>query len=205
MFVSSDDDDLPPIPTTTEAPPSMASKESDRLRMLEDRVIGSEVDPTAVATRGTAVEPVSMSDVENDNIQLHLRQLVPFLSAEFSCSFSDAALIIGAIERGGSRGGLSLEEKLNQLDAEKKNLESRIKRKDSLCDELKDSVAESRHKVEAIRKESNQSKQLFSQRVEEMRKRLLMEEGRTEKLQMQVKRLEMENNELRDKIRGRRL
>lgn len=82
---------------------------------------------------------------------------------------------------------------------EKRSVEQRLERRNEDMERMKDELGDARQKLRAIQQQATQSAALLSQKREEIRKQLLLEEGRTQKLQHENKLL---NQEL-DKLRGR--
>eukprot|EP00796_Vickermania_ingenoplastis_P005007 gene5007-3602_t len=142
--------------------------------------------------------------------EVELRRLVPHLSPGFHCTYQDCVLITAAIRNGGcttSRGragkeDLSLQDRLTMADAEKKQLESRLSRQGAECEMLKARLAEQREKFEAAKKDAKLSTTHVVLKRDEMRRQLLLEETRSEKLRVQNRKLEMELEQLRQRLRG---
>jgi HAMP domain-containing protein len=131
-----------------------------------------------------------------------LRARVPFLSPQFACSDDDASLIMSMLSTAAapSRGSLpDSEERLLLLAADKRALEQRLERRSDELERLKDELGDAKHKLRAVQQQATQSAQLMSQKREEIRKQLLLEEGRSQKLQHENKLLHQEL----DKLKGR--
>ncbi|KAH9582088.1 hypothetical protein LSM04_004661 [Trypanosoma melophagium] len=146
------------------------------------------------------------SDFRSDNgrgdkVQYELRQLVPHLSPGFTCSERDAVLLLSAIRSGFTAGGTeSWGERVASLDSERRTLQNRFDRKHQECEELKDAVADLRQRLRATQQQAQASSSLLSQKREEVRKQLLLEESRTQKLQVRNGKLEMELERLKDML-----
>jgi hypothetical protein len=142
-----------------------------------------------------------------------LFQLLPHLSASFRCSDADAMVLLGAVSNasaGGGGGGYGhsagashvghLEDRLSIVEAENRALMARLEGRTDECDKLKDDLGEARQKLRAVQQQTAQSAQLLSQRRDEVRKQLLLEEGRTQKLQQQNKLLTQEIDKLKQRL-----
>lgn len=225
MMFSSDDDlpAVPPAPTCI--PQDTVAQHAMRLHRLEEQFEQFKLEmrrpqdaPVGNGRQGhgstppesNAAMPISISGPPTNSIdeergeaaQYELRSLVQHLSPSFDCSFRDAVLIISAIRNGGAggHGGESLMDRVSILEAEKRTLEQRLERLRRECAVLHNDVAEARQKVSAVKQESQQSTGLLAQRREEMRKQLLLEETRTQKLQVRNRKLEIEMAELKARI-----
>lgn len=161
-------------------------------------------DPTADLLDEDARGKDESDTLRDQEIQYELRRLAPHLSAEFTCSYRDAVLLIGAIRNGGSgvaRGQESLMDRVTASEAERRSLDMRLAKKTEECEALRLEVDHARQKLRAVQQQAQQSTALLSQKREEMRKQLLMEESRTEKIQMKNRKLEKENEELKSRLR----
>lgn len=227
----SSDDDFPDIPLIDvgDAP---ASGQTQRLHALEEqfnKMKGSsalrhstqEGLGTASARASEKSPPLATEDlmslstsgaphghidplfeVQREAILHELRQLVPHLSPQFTCSYRDALLLAGAVHNGGVASGdhQSLAEKCQALEAEKRQLYQRLERSNAQCEKLKSDVADSRQKLAASQLEFKNTNAILSQRREEARKQLLLEETRSEKLKVRNRKLEMENATLKERV-----
>ena len=63
-------------------------------------------------------------------------------------------------------------------------------------------MAAAKQKLKAVQAESKGSVTVLAQRREEMRKQLLLEETRSEKLKVRNRKLELENDALKERMRG---
>ncbi|ESL07681.1 hypothetical protein TRSC58_04626 [Trypanosoma rangeli SC58] len=145
-----------------------------------------------------SVASIPVIEERMDMSYYELRRIVPHLSPEFECTERDAVLIISAIRSGSAAGGEeSWEQRLSSLETEKRMVKNRLERRIQECYELKGTVAELRQKIRATQDDSHASVNLLSKRHEEMRKQLLMEESRSQKLKIRNGQLEMEVERLR--------
>ncbi|CUI15251.1 Hypothetical protein, putative [Bodo saltans] len=196
--------------------------EVDTMTSLPRRLSGSSRQPNMPVQRGSRGGRVHHDDLdsplssgcEDDAPQRHfsaasydpveeLRARIPFLSSEFTCSDDDASLIMSMLSTAAapSRGSLpDAEEKLQMLAAEKRIVEQRLDRKSDDVERLKDELGDAKQKLRAIQQQATQSAQLFSQKREEIRKQLLLEEGRTQKLQHENKLLTQELDKMKGKV-----
>lgn len=92
-------------------------------------------------------------------------------------------------------------DRLTAAEAERRSLDSRLEKKAEECETLRQEVDHARQKLRAVQQQAQQSTALLSQKREEMRKQLLIEEGRTQKIQMKNKKLEKENEDLKSRLR----
>ncbi|RNF11873.1 hypothetical protein TraAM80_00709 [Trypanosoma rangeli] len=139
-----------------------------------------------------------MSEERMESSYYELRRIVPHLSPEFECAERDAVLIISAIRSGSAVGGAeSWEQRFSSLETEKRMIKNRLERRSQECDELKGTVTELQQKIRSTQDGSRASVNLLSKRHEEVRKQLLMEESRSQKLKIRNGQLEMEVERLR--------
>lgn len=132
-----------------------------------------------------------------------VRARVPFLSSAFNCSDDDAGLILSMLSTSAApaRGGCpDVEERLSVTMAEKKAVELRLEKRNEDVERLKDELADAKQKLRAVQQQATQSSQLLSQKREEIRKQLLLEEGRTQKLQHENKLLHQELDKLKSRV-----
>jgi outer membrane murein-binding lipoprotein Lpp len=225
MLFSSDDDNLPDVPTVEVGTPITSSltssNQAQRFQQLEElqRDLRSgpchsrrrESRKSTTSSTADAVAAVSSRSAQQDVWRerdeaafYELRTLVPHLSPSFACSYSDAVILIAAIRNGGGASSerQSLADKCQSLETEKRQLEQRLERSRAECDALHDDVAAAKVKLKAVQEESRGSATVLAQRREEMRKQLLLEETRSEKLKLRNKKLELENDALKERIRG---
>lgn len=224
----SSDDDLPEVPTVEAAPPppqpagaplSSSAEQQERLQQLEAAYRASRNGTSSGRHRSTArrgssppqspVSPAAVSPPhiweERDEAAFYeLRSLVPHLSPTFACSYGDAVLLIAAVRSGGAVGGErhTLADKCQSLEADRRQLEQRLEKSRAQCDALKDEVAEARQKLKAVQEEARNSVNLLAQRREETRRQLLMEETKAEKLAARNRKLDLENEALKERVRG---
>lgn len=147
----------------------------------------------------------------DDSITEELHLFLPQLSAGFQCSSDDAATIATAIIRSRSHmdsaGGSDicrLEEKVQQLECDLKVMSAKLERREDDGNKLRDEVGEARQKLRAMENSSRQQCSLLSQRREEVRKQLLCEESRTQKLTVQNKQLQQEVDRLKALLNNRK-
>ncbi|KPA79847.1 hypothetical protein ABB37_04929 [Leptomonas pyrrhocoris] len=224
MLFSSDDDDLPDVPAVEVGTPVTSnlasSDQAHRLQQLEmmHRDMQSGTSPgrhrEARGSSNAAPDvPTSSSNVqqpqdawsERDEAAFYeLRALVPHLSPRFTCSYSDAVLLIAAVRTGGAASSerQTLADKCQSLEAERRQLEQRLERSREECGTLHNEVAAAKQKLKAVQEESKGSVAVLAQRREEMRKQLLLEETRTEKLKVRNRKLELENDALKERMRS---
>ncbi|CAC9548617.1 conserved hypothetical protein [Leishmania infantum JPCM5] len=220
MLFDSDDDNLPEVPTirsNTLIPLKTSGAQAQRLQQLEAEYRASRAETAAVrqraARRCSSSRPVSPPEPrkaashvweERDEAAFYeLHSLVPHLSPQFACSYSDAVLLIAAIQSGGAASGNrhTLADKCQSLEADRRQLEQRLEKSRAQCEELKREVAEVKQKLRVVQEESRNSVNALAQRREEMRKQLLLEETRAEKLMVRNKKLEQENDSLKGRVR----
>ena len=225
MLFSSDDDDLPDVPTVEVGTPVMSSltssSQANRFQQLEEmyrelqsgatssrhheaRKNGtSSISAPEAAAAAEASKPGRWSE-RDETAFYELRSLVPHLSPQFACSYGDAVLLIAAIRNGGAASSdrQTLADKCQTLEAEKRQLSQRLERSREACDALQDEVAAATQKLKAVQAESKGSVTVLAQRREEMRKQLLLEETRSEKLKVRNRKLELENDALKERMRG---
>jgi hypothetical protein len=159
--------------------------------------LDSPMDDGSEALRGNASCAATYDAVEE------LRARVPFLSSNFHCTDDDASLIISMLSTAAasSRGiQPNVEEKLMVVSAEKRMIEERLDRRNEDVERLKDELAEAKQKLRAVQQQAVNSSQLLSQKREEIRKQLLLEEGRTQKLQHENKLLTQEMDKLKSRL-----
>lgn len=132
------------------------------------------------------------------NVHLELRALAPFLSSSFQCSEDDALMLVSILSA--AQSSSSLADRLQTVESEKRLLEGKLERKIDECEKLKDEVGEGRQKLRAIQQQATQTAALLSQKREEVRKQLVLEEGRTQKLQHQNKLLQQELEKLKTRV-----
>ncbi|CBZ25863.1 conserved hypothetical protein [Leishmania mexicana MHOM/GT/2001/U1103] len=220
MLFDSDDDNLPEVPTVRSnslIPLTTSDAQAQRLQQLEAEYRASRAEIVAVRQRAArrcsssrSVSPPeprkAASHVweERDEAAFYeLHSLVPHLSPQFACSYSDAVLLIAAIQSGGAASGnrRTLADKCQSLEADRRQLEQRLEKSRVQCEELKREVAEVRQRLRVVQEESKNSVNALAQRREEMRKQLLLEEVRAEKLMVRNKKLEQENDSLKGRVR----
>ncbi|ORC93195.1 uncharacterized protein TM35_000025210 [Trypanosoma theileri] len=225
MFLGEDDDLPEPTPYDTRF-----SQEARLLRLEKEMALlkkqwcgcrggpsqslerYSDVNPTEISEKkverscspdsglGTSLECRS-DNGQVDKVQYELRQIVPHLSPEFICSERDAVLLLSVIRSGStSRGTESWGERVAVLESERRTLQNKLDRKHQECEELKDAVADLKQKLRSTQQQAQASSSLLSQKREEVRKQLLLEESRTQKLQVRNGKLEMEIDRLKDML-----
>ena len=128
-----------------------------------------------------------------------LRAAVPRLSTEFKCSEDDAYALVGALLSPQRGDGTDFEGKIATLQAEVNLTTAKLERRDEDCEKLRDEVGELKQKMKALEAQAQQRAALLSQKREEVRRQLLQEESRSNKLQQQNKVLTLEL----DKLKGR--
>ncbi|KAG8343871.1 hypothetical protein ERJ75_000971000 [Trypanosoma vivax] len=150
----------------------------------------------------TAAPPERCDDVWVEKLNYELRTLVPHLSPEFECNAQDALLLLSAIRSGTiAAGRASWEDRLGAVKAEKHSLQQQLERKSSECENLKNTVAEMRQKLQSTEMQARSSVGVLSKRRDEVRRHLLLEESRTHKLTIRNGQLEMEVERLKDMLR----
>ncbi|GET93085.1 hypothetical protein, conserved [Leishmania tarentolae] len=221
MLFDSDDDNLPEVPITgshIHMPLKTSDAQAERLQQLEAEYHASRPETAAARHRAAHGRPSSkpLSHPEPMKAASHvweerdeaafyeLRSLVPHLSPQFACSYSDTVLLIAAIQSGGAASGNrhTLADKCQSLEADHRQLEQRLEKSRAQCEDLKREVAEVKQKLRVVQEESKSSVNALAQRREEMRKQLLLEETRSEKLRVRNKKLEQENDSLKGRVRG---
>ncbi|KAG5488421.1 hypothetical protein JIQ42_00024 [Leishmania sp. Namibia] len=221
MLLNSDSDDLPEVPTTesnSNAVVTTSVSQAQRLQQLEEDYRATVAENAAGrqrdARRRSSSPPLSLPAPmtpeasvweERDEAAFYeLRSLVPHLSPQFACSYTDAVLLIAAIQRGGAASGNrhTLADKCQSLEADRRQLQQRLEKSRAQCEELKSEVADVKQKMKAMQEKSKSSVTALAQRREEMRKQLLLEEMRAEKLMVRNKKLELENDSLKERVRG---
>nr|CCC93621.1 conserved hypothetical protein [Trypanosoma congolense IL3000] len=210
MFVS-DDDDLLPEPNG----PSDPLFHEERLRRLEENFaellrqqsLGStkKSEESRPAANADSVATAKIQTEEGTSrLVYELRELVPHLSPSFDCSEDDAILLLSAIRRGSvGQGSDTWEERLAVERSEKKALLHQLERKSQECEEQKNIVADLRQRLNALREEAHSSANILSQRREQVRRQLLLEESRSQKLQVRNGQLEQELGRLKDMLHSR--
>lgn len=186
-----------PLPRERAAPPPQYLDDDEPLRFT----------PASSSSRQTpSASPPADSALEA------LYHILPHLSPAFRCSDADAMVLLAAVGNGGggSGGGAAgvygglhvghLEDRLSIVEAENRALMARLEGRTDECDKLKDDLGEARQKLRAVQQQATQSGQLLSQRREEVRKQLILEEGRTAKLQQQNKVLTQEVEKLKQRL-----
>lgn len=157
---------------------------------------------------------------QEGHAEIELRRLVPHLSPGFSCSHTDCLLLLAAIRQGGAltggmrsifqlgglggggRNDLSLQERLQITEAEKRTLQKSIEVHEASQHELRNEIASLKERLKLVKKEAKQSSACVEQKLDEVRRQLLLEEGRSEKLRVQNRKVEAELEQLRSRIRG---
>ncbi|KEG12199.1 hypothetical protein DQ04_01901050 [Trypanosoma grayi] len=163
-----------------------------------------ELERSAMCDSTVNAVPNRWDEEREDKAHYELRRLVSHLSPEFSCSERDAVLLVSAIRGGSIAGGVeSREDRLALLESERRAAQNKLERKSQECEDLKDSVADLRQRLRTTQQEAHASATLLSQRREEVRKQLLLEESRTQKLQVRNGKLEMEVERLKDMLHSR--
>lgn len=209
LFTSSDDDDgLPDIPLTEGVPRTAAEAHEHHLQMMEAELREGEEEDEA--TRSDSAERRLSTGADcglsyGDTVDLELRRLVPYLSADFRCDTTDALRLLTAIRSGavGSTGGESLQDRVAALEAERRSLEQRLQRARREQETLSAELREARQLLTAARQEGRDGVERVATRREEMRRLLLIEQTRTEKYQVRNRILEKELEDLRERFRGR--
>ncbi|EAN87916.1 hypothetical protein C3747_7g163 [Trypanosoma cruzi] len=159
---------------------------------------------SSLSDLATSAMPNHWEDERTGNLLYELRRIVPHLSPEFDCGERDATLILSVIRSGSAAEGTdSWEHRLSSLEAEKRMIQSRLDRRSHECEELKGTVAELRQKLRATQENTNASVNVLSKRREELRKQLLLEESRSQKLKIRNGQLEMELERLKEMLRSR--
>ena len=146
----------------------------------------------------SAVNSNQYSNTPAANVHDELRSLAPFLSSSFQCSDNDALMLVSLLSSAGSSA--SVADRLAAVECDKRNLEGKLERKIDECEKLKDEVGEVRQKLRAVQQQASQTAGLLSQKREEVRKQLVLEEGRTQKLQHQNKLLQQELDKLKTRV-----
>ncbi|CAJ1035756.1 hypothetical protein, conserved [Leishmania lindenbergi] len=222
MLFDSDDDSLPEVPTirsSSHTPLPTSTAQAQRLEQLEAEYRATRTETSAgrqrAARRRRSSRPLSpwkpmeaashMWEECDEAAFYELRLLVPHLSPKFTCSYSDTVLLIAAIQSGGAASGNrhTLADKCQSLEADRRQLEQRLEKFRAQCEDLKSEVAEVKQKLKAVQEESKSSVSALAQRREEMRKQLLLEETRVEKLTVRNKKLVMENDFLKERVQGK--
>lgn len=152
--------------------------------------------------------------------EMELRKLVPHLSPVFQCTYQDCVLLTAAIRHGGcvtstsggqssrswGNGGVetvSLRDQLRVLESEKRMLHQRFSKQSAESEGLRREILDLKERLDATKKEAKLSSAHLGQKRDEMRRQVLLEETRCEKLQMQNKKLEMEIEQLKNRLRSR--
>lgn len=171
------------------------------------------------------VSDLAIDARRSEEVMYELHSLVPHLSTSFSCSARDALLFIMSIRSGGSTdgsttknssgvaGGMSsgppaphkvttLLDRVNLLEAEKRGLEQRLQSRVTECELLKDELASVKQRLQAVQQQSLQTQTTLSQRREETRRQLMLEETRGEKMRVRNRKLEAEVEQLKDRLRA---
>ncbi|KAK7197239.1 hypothetical protein NESM_000669900 [Novymonas esmeraldas] len=209
------DDDLPAVPTTESPPTTTSAAQAQRLQLLEAEYRSARADAPSgrhrSARRRTSSSPRKAAETapsvweERDEAAFYeLRSLVPHLSPRFACSYSDAVLLIAAIHEGGAAAGnrQTIADRCQTLEAERRQLEQRLERTRAQCEDLKNEAAQAAQRLKAAQAESKASVGALAQRREEMRRQFLQEETRAQKLTARNKVLELENESLKERLRG---
>lgn len=152
--------------------------------------------------------------------EIELRNLVPHLSPLFSCSHTDCLLLLTAIRQGGGfaggvgprihhgtgggggRSDLSLLDRLQIVEAEKRTLMQRLEKYETSHQVLLQEMANLKERVNLVKTEAKQSLTYIGQKRDEVKRQLLLEETRSEKLRVQNRKLEAELEQLKRRIRG---
>lgn len=129
-----------------------------------------------------------------------LRMLVPTLSDAFRCSNTDANMLLAAVTATSRCESRDRSEDVLRLEGEVKHLSQRLERRADEIARLKDEAAESKQKLRAVEAQTKQSMTVLSQRREETRKQLLIEESKNSKLHFQVKTLQAEVDKLKARL-----
>lgn len=134
---------------------------------------------------------------------MRLRAALPFLSNSFRCSEDDASVLLSFVCRADDHTGASadvLQDRIVQLQCDVKTQAQKLERRNDDVARLKDEVAEARQKQKAVEAQARQTATVLSQRREETRKQLLLEESKNAKLQFQIKTLQAEVDRLKEKV-----
>lgn len=210
--------------------PDRSAAESTPVRAEQTRKIGNNkkklsADPHGDATPGgqrsrtpNAAACTAEEDEEtlrrNEVAETALRRLVPHLSPSFHCSYNDCILITAAIRNGGCVTGrhgkgagsmgseLSLQDRLTVSEAEKKQLQQRIAKLGAECEGLRRDLAGQKDKWDAVRRDARLASTQMEQKSYEMRRELMLEEMRSEKLRVQNRKLTVEMEQLKQRMRG---
>lgn len=150
--------------------------------------------------------------------EIELRSLVPHLSPSFACSHTDCLFLLSAIRRGGcssggswalhGRGGagsrveLSLQDRLNIVETEKKTLQQRLEKKETAIEDLQSEIRGLKERMSLVKKEAKQSVAYIGQKRDEIRRQFLQEETRCEKLRVQNLKLDAELEQMKSRMRG---
>jgi hypothetical protein len=136
-----------------------------------------------------------------------LRTHVPFISQGFQSSDDDIVAILTALSAargtGYSTSAASAEghsNKVAELEAEVKQLTTRLQRRTEEVERLRDDLGEARSRAKAVEEQSRMKANVLSLRREETKKHLLTEESRTAKLQHQNKLLQQEVDRLKGRV-----
>jgi hypothetical protein len=212
VYVDRKPDEYIDIPTSP-APPPEKERRSQGQRMASsgsprnghpywlDPAVDELSPPAASATRASAAGPAAGGVLASAAAQL--RAKLPYLSPGFQCGEDDAEVLLLYLHHGASSAvgsSNALEEKMAQLECEVKTLTQRLQKRTDEISRLKDEVAEAKQKQRAVEAQAKTTANVLSQRREETRKQLVMEETRNAKLQFQNKTLTTEVEKLKERV-----
>ena len=120
------------------------------------------------------------------------------LSPSFRCSSDDAEILLSLLAHTDGDGLAA--ERLEQLEGQVKHLSQRLRRADADIERVKNELSDARAKQAAVETQSKTNMKLASQRREESRKLLLVEEGRAAKLEFQNRTLASEVEKLKARV-----
>lgn len=173
---------------------------------------GSADDDDDYVPRDVGPATMSREDRMQHQAEMELRRVVPHLSPEFNCKYNDLILIMAAIRRGGlsSTGcgttgnkhtDVSLQDRLQMMEAEKRHLQQKLNRQANESEELKREVGELKERMKAVQQSAKLSAANVAQKRDELRLQLQLEETRSQKLRARNTKLESEMALLRDRVR----
>jgi hypothetical protein len=162
------------------------------------------IEEDAAPVTFSAPRPTQIA-VRHAESSLHLlKSTLPYLSPEFTCSNDDAELLLTYVTSSArpvlGSSSSTLEDKVIELECEVKQLTQRLQKRTEEVDRMKDEVAEAKQKMRATETQAKQTANVLSQRREETRKQLLVEESRNSKLQFQNKGLQQEVDKLKERV-----
>lgn len=206
---SADDSELPELPTNDVGVTAVpeADLAGEQKRRLDDLRAGfvAQTHRTRRGSSPAAAAQVTAYGERDTDAELELRSVVPFLSPAFTCSFHDASLLLSAIHNGGATtaagGKTSLADRVSVLESERNALANKLARREEECEDLKTKLADVRDRMKAAQEDHRRAAAIASQKLEEGRRQLIMEEGRTQKLQIKLKKAEAEMDSLKARFR----